>query len=152
MLCTEYHILWQHCNNLFNFSISIDDAKTQESHFRLLLILINSFMFFKSKEIDQIPFFVSSSKLGNKAKTFDYIFFLEKTVSKGALYSLVPYFLGALYSKVPYFPRCPIFLVPYILGCPIFYGALYSCDISSGALFSSALYSHHLFFISNYPE
>ena len=80
---------------------------------------------FLSKEIGQIPLFVNSSKLDNKDKTFDNIFFLEKTVSKGALYSLVPYFLGALYSKVSYFPRCPIFLVPNILvphflRCPIF--------------------------------
>ena len=50
-------------------------------------------------------FFLNSSKLDDKAKTFDYISFLEKTISKGALYSLVPYFLGALYSKVPYFPK-----------------------------------------------
>ena len=90
----------------------------------LLIININSFKFFKSKKIGQISFFfVSLSKL------FDYVFFLEKTVLKGALYSLVPYF-----------PRCPIFLVPYILvpnflGCPAFYGTI----------FSGALYSHHRF-------
>ena len=126
VLLQEYHIFWQHYNNLFNLYISIDDAKTQGSHFRLLLIFINSFMFFKSKEIGQIPFYVSSSKLDDKAKTFEYIFFLEKTVSKGAkifsgaLFSWCPIFQGALYSKVPYFPRFPIFLVPYFLGCPIF--------------------------------
>ena len=93
----EYHILWQYYYNVFNLYISIDDAKTQESHFSLLLILINSFMFFKVKKLVKY-FFVNSSKLDNKAKTFDYISFLEKTISKGALYSLVPYI-----------PRCPIF-------------------------------------------
>ena len=75
---------------------------------------LSIFSCFLSKEIGQIPFFVNSIKLNDIAKTFDYIFFPEKTVSK-----------GALYSKVPYFPRCPIFLVPNILvlhflGCPIF--------------------------------
>ena len=78
--------------------------------------------FFKVKKLIKYFFFVNSSKL---YKTVDYVYFLEKTISKGALYSLVPYFLGALYSKVPYFPRCPIFLVPnilvtYFLGCPVF--------------------------------
>ena len=59
--------------------------KLEKSHFSLLLILINNFMFFLNKEIGKIPFFVNSIKLDNKAKTFDYIYLLEKNVSKGAL-------------------------------------------------------------------
>ena len=57
MYCVEYHIVWPYYNISFNSYISIDDAETQESHFSLLLILINSFIcLFKVEKLAKFLF------------------------------------------------------------------------------------------------